>query len=101
MIHHTRVDKIYDEFNKLGVNKSKSVLSSIRSEYLKNKTTISDDDLFFMIIELVIEKIKGSANYKPIPYEELELCVKILIVDAFIRCKIFENPEGYLYVTSR
>jgi len=28
---------------------------------------------------------------------ELELCINILIVDAFIRCKIFENPERYNY----
>jgi benzoyl-CoA reductase/2-hydroxyglutaryl-CoA dehydratase subunit BcrC/BadD/HgdB len=98
-IHYNRVDKIYAEFNKLGVNKSKSVLASIRNDYLKSKTTISDDDLFFKIIELVIEKIQNSANYRQIPYEELELCVNILVVDAFIRCKIFENPEGYIYAT--
>lgn len=98
-IHHNRVAKIYDEFNKLGINKSYSVLSSIRNDYLKNKTTISDDDLFFKVIELIIEKIKGSPNYTPIPFEELELCVNILVVDSFIRCKIFENPEGYVHAT--
>jgi hypothetical protein len=98
-IHHSRVDKIYAEFNKLGVNKSKSVLSSIRNDYSKNMTSISDDELFSKVIELVIEKIQKSANYTPIPYEELELCVNILVVDAFIRCKIFENPEGYVYAS--
>ena len=36
-----------------------------------------------------------SNNYAEIPYEELEICVEIIVVDAFIRCKIFENPEGY------
>ena len=96
-IHHTRVDKIYTEFNMCGVNKSNSVLSSIRTIYLRNKTILSDDDLFFRIIELVIQEIQESSNYTPIPYEELELCVNILVVDAFIRCKIFENPEGYVY----
>jgi hypothetical protein len=100
-IHHSRVDKIYTEFNKLGVNKSNSVLSSIHNDYLKNKTAISDDDLFFKVIELVIDKIQRSANYQVIPCEELELCVNILVVDAFIRCKIFENPEGYIYAAPR
>lgn len=99
-IHHNRVDKIYAEFNKLGVNKSNSVLSFIRNAYLKNKISISDDNLFFKITELIMEKIQKSANYTPLPYEELELCVNILVVDAFIRCKIFENPEGYAYATT-
>ncbi|WP_425540785.1 hypothetical protein [Thomasclavelia cocleata] len=26
--------------------------------------------------------------------EELETCIEIIIVDAFIRCKIFEKPGG-------
>jgi hypothetical protein len=99
MVHHNRVDKIYTEFNKLGVNKSNSVLLSIRNDYVKNRAITNDDELFFKVIEVVIEKIKGSANYTPIPYEELELCVNILVVDAFIRCKIFENPEGYSHAT--
>jgi hypothetical protein len=26
------------------------------------------------------------------PDEELMMCIEILVVDAFVRCKIFENP---------
>lgn len=92
-IHHGRVDKIYSEFDKLGVNKSTSVLDSIRRDYFAHKARFSDDDLFFKVIECVVDRIQKSANYKPLAYEELELCVNILIVDAFIRCKIFKNPE--------
>lgn len=97
MIHHARVDNIYTEFNKLGVNKSSSVLSSIRRIYVIQSESLSNDDLFLKVIEQVIEKIQHSANYISIPEEELELCVDILVVDAFIRCKIFKNPKGYLY----
>jgi hypothetical protein len=46
----------------------------------------------------VIDIILKSKNYREIPYEELEMCVDILIVDAFVRCKIFKNPEGYNHV---
>jgi hypothetical protein len=97
--HSNRVDKIYTEFNKQGVNKSISVLISIRKVYLEKKVTFNNDDLFFKVIEQVAQKIQQSSNYIPIPYDELELCINILVVDAFIRCKIFENPEGYIYVT--
>jgi hypothetical protein len=100
MIHHARVDRIYTEFNKLGVNKTSSVLSSIRKEYIIHSKSLSNDDLFLKIIEQVVDKIKRSSNLNPLPEDELELCASILVVDAFIRCKIFKNPEGYAYAAS-
>ncbi|MBN1763985.1 MAG: SMEK domain-containing protein [Sedimentisphaerales bacterium] len=93
-IHHSRINKIYSDFNKQGVNKSFSILNGIRSEYLSLNSVDSPDQCFFTIIKKVVEKIRASANYTPIPDEELELCVQILVVDVFIRCKIFENPIG-------
>lgn len=99
-IHHSRIDKIYSEFNKVGSNKSNSVLASIRNFYLNNMNILTDDKLFFKINECVINRVQESANHNGIPYDELELCVNILVVDAFIRCKIFKNPEKYIYATS-
>ena len=99
-IHYGRVDKIYTEFDSQGSNKSSSVLSTIRQEYAKAKSTLTDDQLFFEVISKVEEKILNSSNYTSIPFDELELCVNILVVDAFIRCKIFENPDNYNYATT-
>ena len=93
-IHYHRIDKIYSDFDMQGVNKSISVLDSIRVEYLTLGAEVSPDQLFFSIIDKVTQKIRASANYTPIPDEELMLCVHILVVDAFIRCKIFKNPSG-------
>lgn len=99
-MHYGRVDKIYTEFDALGLNKSNSVLGNIRKEYIKAKGILNDDNLFFEVIQKVQEKIQSSANYIQTPIDELELCVNILVVDAFIRCKIFENPENYNYATT-
>lgn len=99
-VHYGRVDKIYTEFDSQGSNKSSSVLSTIRQEYAKNKGVLSDDQLFFKVILNVQEKVLNSSNYTLIPIDELELCINILVVDAFIRCKIFENPENYNYATT-
>ena len=99
-IYYGKVDKKYSELDKLGSNKSNSVLASIRREYLKLKNKESADNIFFEIIKKVQERILNSANYIQIPIDELELCIDILVVDAFIRCKIFENPNGYSYVAS-
>ena len=83
-----------------GKNKSSSVIGAIRNEYIKAKKTIHDDDLFFQILKRVKEVTIKSANFVEIPVDELELCIKLLVVDAFIRCKIFENPEDYKYATT-
>jgi hypothetical protein len=99
-IHHSRVDRIYTDFDKAGVNKSTSVLNAMRHDYFAHKDRLSSDDLFFKVIECVAERVQVSTNYSPIPYEELELCVNILVVDSFIRCKIFKNPEGYANAAS-
>lgn len=99
-IHYHRIDKIYSDFDKQGVNKSLSILNGIRTEYLFLGEKISPDQCFFSIIDKVIGKIRGSTNYTAIPDEELTLCVQILVVDAFIRCKIFKNPSGGVHADS-
>jgi len=101
-VYYSKLDEKYKEFDKQGANKSLSVLSVMRKQY--NKLIVNTQEpyeIFFSIIDSVVELIKSSKNYIEIPYEELEMCVSILVVDAFIRCKIFKNPEGYDYVVTR
>ena len=91
-VHHHRIAKIYSEFDLQGANKSLSILNGIRREYLSLNHTPKES--FLKILNIVIDKIRTSANYSPIQDEELSICVDILVVDAFIRCKIFKNPSG-------
>ena len=93
-IHYHRIDKIYLDFDKQGVNKSISILNGIRTVYIALGNEVSPDQCFLAIIDKVKQKILSSSNYILMPYEELELCVQLLVVDAFIRCKIFKNPQG-------
>jgi len=99
-IYYGKVDAKYSEFDHLGNNKSVSVLATFNREYLKLKKGENADRVFSFVIDAIKNRVLESANYVPIPIDELELCVDILTVDAFIRCAIFENPEGYNYVTS-
>lgn len=101
-IYYHKLDEKYSEFDKVGANKSLSVFQIIRKQYilLQNEQK-SSCNIFFGIIDNIIEIIINSKNYVEIPYEELEMCVYIIVVDAFIRCKIFKNPEGYEYVITR
>lgn len=99
-LHYGRVDTIYSEFDSQGFNKSSTVLSTFKDEYLRAKIIHSDDQLFFKVIDEMILRVMNSSNYNSIPLEELEQCIKILTVDAFIRCKIFENPDSYNYAAT-
>lgn len=91
-VHYGRLDRIYSEYNRSGVNKSDAVLASLRNAYLQNKNSLNNDAIFFKIVNFVILRVQQSSNGKSMPFEELELCANIVVVDAFIRCKIFENP---------
>ena len=93
-VQHHRIDKMYSTFDLAGQNKSNSVLNWLRQSYIKLSSEYSGDDLFFKVIKDAIEKVQASANYIDIPLDELEMWINALVVDAFIRCKIFKNPEG-------
>lgn len=99
-IYYSKINGIYTEFDKQGKNKSLSVFNKLSRFYTEE---LIDDDSnesqkFFNIINKTVTHIRNSDNYNYLPDEELEQCVLIIVVDAFIRCKVFENPEGYNHV---
>lgn len=101
-IYHSNVNGKYMIFDKSGVNKSLTILQTIRNKYFEACKELNNEcEIFLMVMNKVTEIILNSNNYVKIPYEELEFCVGIIVVDAFIRCKIFKNPEGYNYVITR
>jgi len=97
--YYTTVNIIYEALDKEGGNKSLVTLQHISDIY--NSVCIEHDSetkIFLYVIDKVCDEVKRSANFNDISIEELLFCVKILVVDAFIKCKIFKNPEGYNYV---
>lgn len=91
-VYFNIVQKIYNDFDSVGNNKSFAVLQTINKEYLQLKTKFSGDSLYRAIAEILKEKLLLSANLKHFYDEDLELYIDIVLVDAFIRCKIFEKP---------
>lgn len=101
-IFYHRLDEIYSEFDKEGKNKSFSVLQEIRRQYIElNRLNNTPTNIFYEITNCVMKVVIESSNYIKMPMEELQMCADILVVDAFIRCKIFKNPEGYNHVITR
>ena len=86
------VQRIYNEFDTMGNNKSYAVLQTIRKEYLELKSKFSGDELYKAIAQNIKDKLSLSANLKQFYDDDIELYVDIILVDAFIKCKIFEKP---------
>lgn len=82
------VDCIYNEFE---AGPMKKVLNVINDCYLINqRPNQSADDTLDRVQTTLIQRLntEGFLGYS----EDLESCVKIIMVDAFMRCKILEAP---------
>lgn len=96
-IYSAKLNNIYEEFDKAGINASLSILAEIRNKYIKCKKIYKNSsfDIFEGIFLEVKQFVINSKNYQKIKEEELNYCIYIIIVDAFLKCKIFENPGGH------
>lgn len=100
-IYHYKIDKKYEECDSQGANKSYSILRLINRYYIDESTKSNHPDkVFINVSDRVLQRVQESGNFIKTEFETLVLCVDILIVDAFIRCKIFENPENYNHANS-
>lgn len=93
-VYSVLVDKIYKQYDEQGVNKSFAVLSSLHDLYLSLSATDSGDSLFDTLLDEVYKMVDGDGMCnESLTQEELLLNIKIVLVDAFVKCKIFKKPE--------
>lgn len=93
-VYSNKLNEKYTEFDKLGINKSRAILNSLRALYIKGQNTYSNPvELFYKIIDISVNKIQKELPDNSISLEELNLYVQIIVADAFMKCKIFKNPE--------
>lgn len=86
--YFTVVDCLYSE---LEAGPMKKVLNSIHDCYLSNcHPNQSADDILDRVQSALVERLNGQNVLKY--SEDLEGCVKIIMVDAFMRCKVLEEP---------
>ncbi|PQJ29659.1 hypothetical protein BSZ32_14950 [Rubritalea profundi] len=79
-------------YNELEPAQKASLLEAINDIYLScQRPSISSDDLWDNVESKLIEKLNNESKHE---YSEpLEWCVNIIMVDAFMRCKILEEPK--------
>ncbi len=103
-VYQAKLNTIYKEIESQGSFKKNALLKNIKSIYLRAKGELSYDsqqDIMENSDELIdkvknalwklFEETKNPENL--IPYENLNFSLEIIIVDAFMRCKILEEPR--------
>lgn len=89
-MYYVNVQDIYKEYDRQGKTKSMAVLQKLHKIYASLKQQASGDALFMAIEKEITKQIDHSNN--KLTEEQLEMCVDILMVHAFMECKIFEKP---------
>lgn len=101
-IFQGKLNSIYEEIENQGSSKKDFLLQNIRTLYLKEKgkykgiteIRINADSIFENIENELWNIIEVSDNLsKDLPIEALKMAVLIVMVDAFMRCKILEEPN--------
>lgn len=101
-VYHHKINLLYDELEAQGSLKKSKILKNIRGYYLKSKgvyVAVSKqpideirehaDDIIDHILNSLYSKLDGSGLYE----DDIILGVDLIVVDAFMRCKILEEPK--------
>jgi len=100
--YYGKLNSLYSELEKQGSFKKEKLLKIIRNLYLKIKGEIVDgQDNEFEIIQKNADKILKTVeeslwtiiNKKQSSEDDVYIAIPIIIVDAFMRCKILEEPK--------
>ena len=93
-----KLNAVYGEFVDNGTDYSFIILQNLSDIYSRYFGQYESNALFDKIVDEARELAMNSKSAEDIPVDRLNVCINVIVVDAFIRCRIFEDPEGYSYV---
>ena len=103
-VYQGKLNKLYEEIEKQGSTKKEFVLQNIKSIYLKEKGKYENIEGIRANADIIIENvenqlwkiIENSSNpVLDLPIEAIKIGLLIILVDAFMRCNILEEPPKY------
>lgn len=96
-IYKEKLDSIYNELQYNGIDASAHMFSFINDLYIiSSASQDSDVILFYKILNKMDEKVISELHQDyDFRYEDIHFACLIILVDCFISCKVFKNPEGY------
>lgn len=95
-VNSPQVQSIYNALDQAGTTKSRSVLNRVNHYYLDSITNPANKNADLILDEVhdaVRAQVLQSYKDETISDEQLDLAIGIVVVDAFIRCKILEKPR--------
>lgn len=101
-VYYEKINSLYDELEIQGSIKKEKLLSNIRLIYtiIKGKyindsnnpieiIRLNSDNIIDEVYDNLYKQIEGTNMFE----EDLVLAIRLIMVDAFIRCKILEEPR--------
>ena len=96
-VYQGKLNKLYEEIEKAGSTRKEFLLLNIKSIYLKEKAEFDTIDKIRANADNIIDKTKDTlwklVENTDLDREVIEVALTILIVDAFLRCNILEEPQ--------
>ena len=96
-VYQGKLNKLYEEIEKAGSTRKEFLLLNIKNIYLKEKAEFDTIDKIRANADNIIDKIKDKlwelVENTNLDREVIEVALTILIVDAFMRCNILEEPQ--------
>jgi hypothetical protein len=96
-VYQGKLNKLYEEIEKAGSTRKEFLLLNIKNIYLKEKVEFDTIDKIRANADNIIDNIKDTlwklVENTDLDREVIEIALIILIVDAFMRCNILEEPE--------
>jgi hypothetical protein len=96
-VYQGKLNKLYEEIEKAGSTRKEFLLLNIRNIYLTEKAAFDTIDKIRSNADLIIDRIKDKlwelVENTDLDIEAIEVALLILIVDAFMRCNILEEPQ--------
>ena len=93
-----KLNAVYGEFVDNATDYSFIILQNLSDLYSRYLNQYESNALFDKIVDETKELVLDSKSAENIPVDRVNVCINVIVVDAFIRCRIFEDPEGYRYV---
>lgn len=100
-VYQGKLNKTYEEIEKQGSTKKEYVLLNIKNAYLNEKKKYKDiesiranaDNIIENVEAKLWETIENSSNTNShLPIEAIQISLYVILVDAFMRCNILEEP---------
>jgi len=96
-VYQGKLNKLYEEIEKAGSTRKEFLLLNIKNIYLKAKAEFDTIDKIRANADNIIDKIKDTlwklVENTDLDREVIEVSLIILIVDAFMRCNVLEEPQ--------